>query len=80
MTSWVSDAEVAEVTYTAFTVKKGQAITVRLIVRRVKDLNRQAAAGQDELFPLGRAQAQNVRVPLRQTLALLTENLLSQTG
>ena len=36
--------------YTAFTSKKGKAITARLIVRRVKDLNREAAAGQDELF------------------------------
>ena len=42
---WVSDAQVAEVEYTAFTSKKGQAITARLIVRRVKDLNRKAAAG-----------------------------------
>jgi hypothetical protein len=47
---WVSDAEVAEVPYTAFTSKKGKAITARLIVRRVKDLNCQAAQGQDELF------------------------------
>ena len=47
---WVSDAEVAEVSYTAFTSKKGQAITARLIVRRVKDLNRTAAPGQGELF------------------------------
>ena len=39
---WVSDAEVAEVPYTAFTSKKGQAITARLIVRRVRDLNKQA--------------------------------------
>ncbi len=51
---WVSDAQVAEVEYTAFTSKKGQAITARLIVRRVKDLNRKAAAGQDELFPAWR--------------------------
>ena len=36
---WASDAQVAEVKYTAFTSKKGQAITARLIVRRVKDLN-----------------------------------------
>ena len=42
---WVSDAQVAEVDYTAFTSSKGQAITARLIVRRVKDLNRKAAAG-----------------------------------
>jgi hypothetical protein len=47
---WVSDAEVAEVPYTAFTSKKGAAVTARLIVRRVRDLNRKAAEGQDELF------------------------------
>jgi len=46
---WVSDAGVAEVPYTAFASKKGQAVTARLIVRRVKDLNRDAA-GQGELF------------------------------
>jgi hypothetical protein len=54
--AWVSDAEVAEVPYTAFTSKKGQAVTARLIVRRVRDLNKQAA-GQDELFPLWRYHA-----------------------
>jgi hypothetical protein len=54
---WVSDAEVAETQYTAFTSKKGKAITARLIVRRVKDLNRQAACGQDELFPVWRYHA-----------------------
>src|SRR5579859_5111505 len=50
----ISDAEVAEVPYTAFTSKKGQAITARLIVRRVRDLNRKAAGGQGELFPAWR--------------------------
>jgi hypothetical protein len=54
---WVSDAEVAEVPYTAFASKKGQAITARLIVRRVKDLNHKAAQGQDELFPVWRYHA-----------------------
>jgi hypothetical protein len=54
---WVSDAQVAEVPYTAFTSKKGQAITARLIVRRVRDLNKQAPAGQDELFPAWRCHA-----------------------
>jgi hypothetical protein len=54
---WVSDAEVAEVTYTAFTRRPGQAITARLIIRRVKDLGPQAAAGQDELSPLWRYHA-----------------------
>jgi hypothetical protein len=47
---WVSDAEVAEVPYTAFASKKGGAVTARLIVRRVKDPGRNAAAGQGELF------------------------------
>lgn len=55
--TWVCDAEVAETEYTAFTSRKGQAITARLIVRRVKDLNRKAAQGQDELFPLWRYHA-----------------------
>jgi hypothetical protein len=53
----VSDAQVAEVPYTAFTSKKNKAITARLIVRRVKDLNHQAAQGQDELFPVWRYHA-----------------------
>ena len=55
--AWVSDAEVAEVSYTAFMSKKGQAVTARLIVRRVRDLNKHAADGQDELFPLWRYHA-----------------------
>jgi hypothetical protein len=53
----VSDAHVAEAAYTAFTSKKGQAITARLIVRRVRDLNRQATNGQGELFPVWRYHA-----------------------
>jgi hypothetical protein len=55
--AWVSHAEVAEVPYTAFTSKKGQAVTARLIVRRVRDLNKRAAAGQGELFPAWRYHA-----------------------
>jgi len=51
---WVSDAEVAEARYTAFTRKTGQAITARLIVRRVRDLSPQ---GQGELFPAWRYHA-----------------------
>jgi Transposase DDE domain group 1 len=54
---WVSDAQVADAEYTAFTSKKGQAITARLIVRRVKDLNTRAAAGQGELFTAWRYHA-----------------------
>jgi len=59
---WVSDAEVAEVEYSAFTSHphRGRApvpLTARLIVRRVRDLNTQAAAGQEELFPVWRYHA-----------------------
>ncbi|MCW2881947.1 MAG: transposase [Sphaerisporangium sp.] len=54
---WVSDAEVAEITYTAFTSKNKQAVTARLIVRRVRRLNEQAKRGQDENFPLYRHHA-----------------------
>jgi hypothetical protein len=54
---WISDAEVAEAEYTAFASKKGQAVTARLIVRRVRDLNSKAGAGQDELFPVWRHHA-----------------------
>jgi len=47
----VSDAEVAETPYTAFTSRsKSEQVTGRLIVRRVKRLNPQA--GQDTLFDL----------------------------
>jgi hypothetical protein len=54
---WVSDAEVAEAEYTAFASKKGRAITARLIVRRVRDQNKKAAEGMDELFPAWRYHA-----------------------
>ena len=54
---WVSDAQVAEVPYTAFTSRTGQAMTARLIVRRVKDLNCNAAPGQGELFTAWRYHA-----------------------
>ena len=47
----VSDAEVAETSYTAFTGrKKAEQVTARLIVRRVRRLNAEAAQGQGELF------------------------------
>ncbi|QFS94634.1 hypothetical protein FIV07_28065 (plasmid) [Mycobacterium sp. THAF192] len=46
--AWISDAEVAETTYTAFTSTKTP-ITARLIVRRVKD-----ARFPDALFPVWR--------------------------
>ncbi len=47
----VSDAEVTEVEYTAFTGrKKSEHVTARLIVRRVRRLNSESAVGQGELF------------------------------
>lgn len=55
--AWVSGAEVAETEYTAFTSKKNQQVTARLIVRRVRDLRKKAAPGQDELFPVWRHHA-----------------------
>jgi hypothetical protein len=54
---WVSDAQAAEVGYTAFTSRTGKAITARLIVRRVKDLNATAPASQGELFTAWRYHA-----------------------
>jgi hypothetical protein len=46
--AWISDAEVAEIAYTAF-ASTPEAITARLIVRRVKD-----ARFPDALFPVWR--------------------------
>jgi hypothetical protein len=47
----VSDAEVAEIEYTAFTGrKKSEHVTARLIVRRVRRLNADVTQGQGELF------------------------------
>ena len=55
---WISDAEVAETEYTAFaSKKKGQAVSARLIVRRVRDQNSKAAQGMEELFPVWRHHA-----------------------
>jgi hypothetical protein len=56
---WISDAQVAETTYTAFTSKaRKHRVTARLIVRRVKRLNpKTAPQGQDELFSVYRYHA-----------------------
>jgi len=56
---WVSDAEVAEVGYTAFSSRpKRDQVTARLIVRRVKRLNpRTHRSGQGELFDTYRHHA-----------------------
>jgi len=53
---WVSDAEIAEIPFTAFTSKRKQFhTTARLIVRRVKRLNpKSVPEGQAELFGVWR--------------------------
>lgn len=49
---WISQAEVAEVPFTAFTShRKAHHVTARLIVRRVKRLNPHTAKTQGELLP-----------------------------
>jgi hypothetical protein len=54
----VSDAEVAEIGYTAFTSRpKKLQVSGRLIVRRVKRLNPKNAAGQQALFDVWRHHA-----------------------
>jgi hypothetical protein len=56
---WVSDAEVAEVGFTAFTNRRrGEHVTARLIVRRVRRLNPATVpAGQTEAFAVYRYHA-----------------------
>jgi DDE family transposase len=57
---WISDAEVAEVPFTAFTARpKHQQVTARLIVRRVRDANPDHVHvnAQGELFPVWRHHA-----------------------
>lgn len=55
---WVSDAEVAETSFTAFTSrKKVEQVTCRLVVRRVKRLNSHAEHGQTALFDTYRHHA-----------------------
>jgi hypothetical protein len=51
---WISDAEVAEIPFTAFRTHRHRPedqVKARLIVRRVRRLNPRQPAGQDELFP-----------------------------
>jgi hypothetical protein len=51
---WISDAEVAEVRYTAFASKRQHRVTAQLIVRRVRRL---APPAQGELLPAWRHHA-----------------------
>ena len=63
---WISDAEIAEAPYTAFTYKpKKQQLTARLIVRRVKRLNPGTVpSGQGMLFDTWRYHAAFTDSPL----------------
>jgi hypothetical protein len=63
---WISDAEVAEVLFTAFTGRRqAEHVTARLIVRRVKRLAAAGtAAGQQELFAAHRHHAVFTDSPL----------------
>ena len=56
---WISDAEVAEVAFTAFTGRRrAEHVTARLIVRRVKRLNPiTVPAGQGQMFAVYRYHA-----------------------
>ena len=56
--TWVSRAEVAEISFTAFSSKKkSEQVTGRLIVRRIPDLNPSKGDGQDTLFDTWRFHA-----------------------
>ena len=56
---WISRAEVAEVSFTAFTRATRDQVRGRLVVRRIPDVNaaRNRAAGQDSLFDTWRFHA-----------------------
>jgi hypothetical protein len=56
---WISDAEVAEIEFTAFTSRrKSEHVTAQLVVRRVRRLNPKAVpAGQAEMFAVYRYHA-----------------------
>lgn len=62
---WISDAEIARVSYTAFVSKpKDRQVTATLIVRRVKRLGAGRAQGQGELFTTWRFHAVFTDSPL----------------
>ena len=63
---WISEAEVAEIGYTAFTSRpKGQHVTARLIVRRVKRLNaKNIPAAQAQMFATHRHHGVFTNSPL----------------
>jgi len=65
--TWVSRAEVAEISFTAFAAQKtANRVPGRLVVRRIPDLNaeKKKAAGQDTLFDTWRFHAFFTTVPL----------------
>ncbi|MCA1682187.1 MAG: IS1380 family transposase [Actinobacteria bacterium] len=68
--TWVSEAEIAEVPYTAFASARAHRTDARLIVRRVKRLNPKATPqGQGELFATYRYHATFTDSPFQLTQA-----------
>src|SRR2546423_961435 len=68
--TWISDAEIAEVPYTAFASHPAHRTDGRLIVRRVRRLNPKAAVqGQGELFATYRYHAVFTDSPFQLTQA-----------
>jgi hypothetical protein len=68
--TWISDAEIAEVPYTAFASHRDHRTDGRLIVRRVRRLNPKAAVqGQGELFATYRYHAVFTDSPFQLTQA-----------
>lgn len=68
--TWISDAEIAEVPYTAFASQAAHRTEGRLIVRRVRRLNPKATAqGQHELFATYRYHAVFTDSPFQLTQA-----------
>lgn len=65
--TWISEAEVAEVSFTAFSSKtqRSQHVNGRLIVRRIPEKNTKklAAADQDPLFPVYRYHTVFTTIP-----------------
>lgn len=75
---WVSDAEVAEVPFTAFTGRrKAEHVTCRLVVRRVRRLQPKASDGsaQGELFATYRHHAFITNIPPEVATAVQADDL-----
>lgn len=77
---WISDAEVAETQFTAFSsAKKKHRVTGRLIVRRIPELNTtKLTATQDALFPIYRYHAFFTTIDAKQLDTVAADKLHRQ--